>query len=140
MGLSLSNILTKANMTNTQTDAATAASVSHVAKNLRGAMILDSLQVGQTISGQIKEMNGSQILLDIGNGVEVNAKLENALDVAVGKSLMFEIKSHAGDKISLSPLYTNLSTSRLPSRIFSLKLTRKILTVLTSSQTRICLL
>ena len=110
MGLSLSNILTKANMTNTQTDAATAASVSHVAKNLRGAMILDSLQVGQTISGQIKEMNGSQILLDIGNGVEVNAKLENALDVAVGKSLMFEIKSHAGDKISLSPLYTNLST------------------------------
>lgn len=110
MGISLSNILTKANISGTQTDAAPAASVSHVAKNLRGAMILDSLQVGQTISGQIKEMNGSQILLDIGNGVEVNAKLENALDVAVGKSLMFEIKSHVGDKISLSPLYTNLST------------------------------
>lgn len=110
MGISLTNILNKANISGTQTDAANAASVSHVAKTLRGAMVLDSLQVGQTIRGQIKAMDGSQILLDIGNGVEVNAKLENALNIALGKSLMFEVKSHVGDKISLSPLYTNLSS------------------------------
>jgi len=110
MGISLANILNKATISGTQTDAANAASVSHVAKTLRGAMVLESLQIGQTIRGQVKAMDGSQILLDIGNGVEVNARLENALDIALGKSLMFEVKSHVGDKLSLSPLYTNLST------------------------------
>ena len=82
MNVSLAGILARVNSESTnQTDAANAASVSHVAKNMHTAMVLDSLRAGQTISGQVKAINGAQILLDMGNGVELGAKLEGSIDV-----------------------------------------------------------
>lgn len=110
MNVSLAGILARVNSESTnQTDAANAASVSHVAKNMHTAMVLDSLRAGQTISGQVKAINGAQILLDMGNGVELGAKLEGSIDVSAGKSLLFEVKSNANGKVLLSPLHTNLS-------------------------------
>ena len=70
MNVSLAGILARVNSESTnQTDAANAASVSHVAKNMHSAMVLDNLHAGQTISGLVRSVNGAQILLDMGNGV-----------------------------------------------------------------------
>ena len=111
MNISLAGILSRVHSESAnQTDAANAASVSHVAKNMHSAMVLDNLHAGQTISGLVRSVNGAQILLDMGNGVEIGAKLESNIDISAGKNLLFEVKSNAGGKLLLSPLHTNLSS------------------------------
>lgn len=111
MNVTLASILTKVNNGSAgQTDAAAAASVSRGASIQRANAILESLHVGQTITGQIKSMNGSQILLELAQGVEINAKMDSGIEVPLGKNLSFEVKTNQQGKVSLSPLYTNLST------------------------------
>lgn len=114
MSIHLTDILSRINTG--QSDqagaAGNAASVSAVAKQIHAAAVLNSLTAGQTISGQIRSMQGSQILLDIGNGVEVNARLDDNILASVGKNMLFEVKSNANDKLTLSPLYTNLSAGK----------------------------
>lgn len=111
MSISLRDILSRVNTEQpSQSGAAQgAASVSAVAKQMHTAAVLNSLAAGQTISGQIRSMQGSQILLDIGNGVEINARLDDNIQASTGKSMLFEVKSNANDKLVLSPLYTNLA-------------------------------
>ncbi len=114
MSIHLTDVLSRINTG--QSDqagaAGNAASVSAVAKQIHAAAVLNSLTAGQTISGQIRSMQGSQILLDIGNGVEVNARLDDNILASVGKNMLFEVKSNANDKLTLSPLYTNLSAGK----------------------------
>ena len=87
MNISLAGILSRVHSESAnQTDAANAASVSHVAKNMHSAMVLDNLHAGQTISGLVRSVNGAQILLDMGNGVEIGAKLESNIDISAGTS------------------------------------------------------
>lgn len=111
MNISLTDILTR--VTSGQPDqTGSVASAAAVAKQIHTTAVLNSLIPGQTISGQIRSMQGSQILLDIGNGVELNARLDGNMLASIGKNMLFEVKANSGDKLTLSPLYTNLSAGR----------------------------
>ncbi len=114
MSLTLTDVLNRINIGQSgQSEAASgAAQAAAAAKQLHVASVLNSLTAGQIISGQVKSMQGSQILLDIGNGVEVNARLDGSVQAKLGKNMLFEVKSNADDKLTLSPLLTNLSAGK----------------------------
>ena len=111
MNITLTDVLTRVNGTN-QSGAANAASASAVAKQLQTSAVLNSLVRGQTIGGQIRSVDGSQILLDMGSGVEINARLDGDIKASIGQNMLFEVKGNSDDKLMLSPLYTNLSAGK----------------------------
>lgn len=111
MNITLTDVLSRVNGTN-QSGAVNTASVSAVAKQLQASAVLNSLVTGQTIGGQIRSMDGSQILLDMGNGVEINARLDGDIKASIGQHMLFEVKGNSDDKLMLSPLYTNLSAGK----------------------------
>lgn len=111
MNITLTDVLSRVNGTN-QSGAVNTASVSAVAKQLQASAVLNSLVTGQTIGGQIRSMEGSQILLDMGNGVEINARLDGDIKASIGQHMLFEVKGNSDDKLMLSPLYTNLSAGK----------------------------
>lgn len=112
MNITLTDILSRVNGANQSGTAGNAVSASAVAKQLQTSAVLNSLVTGQTISGQIRSMEGSQILLDMGRGVEINARLDGDIKASVGQQMLFEVKGNSDDKLMLSPLYTNLSAGK----------------------------
>ena len=114
MNITLTDVLSRVTRGQpNQTGAAgNAASASAVAKQLQTSALLNSLVAGQTIGGRISSMQGNQILLDMGNGVELNARLDSNMKAAVGRQMLFEVKGTSDDKLTLSPLYTNLSAGK----------------------------
>jgi len=112
MNITLTDVLTRANGTNQSGAAVNVASASAVAKQLHASAVLNSLVTGQTIGGQIRSMDGGQILLDMGGGVEINARLDGDIKASIGQHMLFEVKGNSDDKLMLSPLYTNLSAGK----------------------------
>lgn len=114
MNITLTDVLTRAaqGQSNQAGAAGNAASALAVAKQLHASAVLNSLVTGQTIGGQIRSMQSGQILLDIGNGVEINARLDGDIQTNVGRHMLFEVKANSNDKLMLSPLYTNLSAGK----------------------------
>lgn len=114
MNITLTDVLSKvtAGQPNQAGTAGNAVSASAVAKQLQTSALLNSLVAGQTIGGRISSMQGNQILLDMGNGVEINARLDSNMKAAVGRQMLFEVKGNSDEKLTLSPLYTNLSAGK----------------------------
>lgn len=114
MNITLTDVLSKVTggQPNQAGAAGNAVSASAMAKQLHTSALLNSLVAGQTISGRISSMQGNQILLDMGNGVELNARLDSNMKAAIGRQMLFEVKGNSDDKLTLSPLYTNLSAGK----------------------------
>lgn len=114
MNITLTDVLSRVTggQPNQAGAAGNAASVSAAAKQLHASALLNSLAAGQTIGGRISSMQGNQILLDMGNGVELNARLDSNMKAAIGRQMLFEVKGNTDDKLTLSPLYTNLSAGK----------------------------
>lgn len=114
MNITLTDVLSRvtSGQPNQVGAAGTAASASAVAKQLQTSALLNSLVAGQTIGGRISSMQGNQILLDMGNGVELNARLDSDMKASIGRQMLFEVKGTADDRLTLSPLYTNLSAGK----------------------------
>ena len=110
--------ITTSNYINTQTQnlgggQSVAASVS--AGSVEGAVVsakgLD-LQSGQTISGQVVEIDGKDIKLLLSNNQTINARLEGNISALLGQTLSFEVKNTDDGQTALRPLYTNLNNSQ----------------------------
>ena len=82
-------------------------SVDGVSVSVKG---LD-LKTGQTISGQVIEVDGKDIKLLLSNNQTINAKLEGNINALLGQTLSFEVKNTEDGLTSLRPLYTNLNHS-----------------------------
>ena len=82
-------------------------SVDGVSVSVKG---LD-LKTGQTISGQVIEVDGKDIKLLLANNQTINAKLEGNINALLGQTLSFEVKNTEDGLTSLRPLYTNLNNS-----------------------------
>jgi len=105
------------NYINTQTNGSgsSQAMTSSVSSSSDGAIVsvkgLD-LQVGQTLSGQIVEIDGKDIKLLLSNNQTINAKLEGNINALLGQTLSFEVKNSENGQTALRPLYTNLNNSQ----------------------------
>lgn len=64
---------------------------------------------GQTIMGEIVGKNGSDVQIRLLDELLVNAKLDQDMNVGIGKNMAFQVKNN-GSVLTLSPLYENLAT------------------------------
>ncbi len=77
-------------------------------QNLKNGMEeIASKQPGQSVTGEVIEKNGSDILLAIGKNQMLRAKLDAGIPVQEGQMMTFSIKNASGAKVILSPLYAN---------------------------------
>lgn len=70
-----------------------------------------SLSAGEVLSGRIAELKGNSIMLMLDDGSKLSATLNGDLNVGVGQSLSFEVKSTTGNQTELRPLFTNLTAT-----------------------------
>lgn len=67
-----------------------------------------SLAPGQTIRGEIVSRNGSEVQIRLSDDMVMNARVDQSINLELGKSVTFEVKSNGGT-LSLSPLFTNIA-------------------------------
>lgn len=65
----------------------------------------DILEVGNIFKGQIIEILGDKIIIDIKGRGNLHATMETDIELIKGDELSFLVKSSKGSKISLKPLY-----------------------------------
>jgi hypothetical protein len=70
---------------------------------------IKSLVPGQTIQGEIVSKDGTQVQIKISDDMVMNARLEQNMNLEVGKNMTFEVKNN-GSVLSLSPLFANMAT------------------------------
>ena len=68
-----------------------------------------SLVPGQTISGEIVGRNGGEVQIKLADDMVLNARVDRNLNIEIGKNMTFEVKNN-GSALTLSPLFTNVST------------------------------
>lgn len=64
---------------------------------------------GETVTGTVVDKNGNDILIAIGKNQILQARLDGSMQIDIGRQFTFAVKSAAGNRITLSPLFTNLS-------------------------------
>lgn len=85
-------------------------SFSTLEKGLRNGMKeMEGKMPGQSVTGEVIEADGQDILLAIGKNQLLRARLSLAMDVEAGQQLTFGIKSIGGMKVVLSPLFENMT-------------------------------
>ena len=86
-------------------------SFSALEKGLRNGMKeMEGKMPGQSVTGEVIEADGQDILLAIGKNQLLRARLSLAMDVEAGQQLTFGIKSIGGMKVVLSPLFENMTS------------------------------
>lgn len=66
-------------------------------------------QSGETVTGEVLQRSGNEILLSLGKNQLLQAKLEGNMSAQPGQLLTFQIRNTAGNKVVLSPLFENMS-------------------------------
>ncbi len=111
MALGIGNLFTPGNVTRPEQTMPVSgnSSVVVVPKGTEGAL---DLSVGNTVAGQIKDIQGDQVTLNLGNQNEMTAKMDTTgANLQVGQTVVFEVLSNQNNKLALSPLYTNLQAN-----------------------------
>lgn len=68
-----------------------------------------SLVPGQTIQGEIVSRNGGEVQIRTADDLVFSARVDQNMNIEVGKNMTFEVKNN-GSALTLSPLFTNVST------------------------------
>lgn len=64
------------------------------------------LTVGNIFEGTVNEMSRGQVVLGLSNGETLAARIAGKLDLNVGQSMFFQVKSNNGTQVEIKP-YTN---------------------------------
>ena len=89
------------NQKSSQSTTSEAAFKNHTASQL------NSITTGQFISGEVVEVNGKSISIQLDPDTVITARLEQDMKITLGQLLTFEVKSMNQNQISLSPLFAN---------------------------------
>jgi hypothetical protein len=65
-------------------------------------------KAGQTIQGEVVAARNNEIILQLEDGSQISAKLTKDININVGQTMTFEVKSNSGSRLSLSPLFENM--------------------------------
>ena len=60
---------------------------------------LTEMQAGSVFEGSINSIDGSKVLLGLSNGQTIAARLEGSMDLMLGQSVFFQVKSNDGNTI-----------------------------------------
>lgn len=81
---------------------------SALEQNLKNGMEeIASKAPGQSVTGEVVEKNGNEVLISIGKNQMIRAKLDGNMPVEMGQQMTFSIKNLASTKVVLSPLFAN---------------------------------
>lgn len=64
---------------------------------------------GQTIQGEVVGKDGNTVQIALDSQTVLTARLERDLNIALGQSMSFEVKTNNGSQLYLSPLYANMA-------------------------------
>ncbi|MCM1050027.1 MAG: flagellar hook-length control protein FliK [Clostridiales bacterium] len=78
-------------------------------KNYRAMNEMRNVAPGQTIQGEVVAKDGNSVQIAIEPDVVLTARLERDLNIALGQSMSFEVKTNNGSLLSLTPLYANMA-------------------------------
>ncbi|MBD5453779.1 MAG: flagellar hook-length control protein FliK [Lachnospiraceae bacterium] len=78
-------------------------------KNYRIMNELKSLTPGQTVQGEVVGKSGNTVQVALDPETVLTARLERDLNIALGQSMSFEVKTNNGSLLSLIPLYSNMA-------------------------------
>lgn len=70
---------------------------------------IHSMVPGQTIHGEIVGRNGSEVQIKVSDDMILQARVDRNLNLEIGKNMTFEVRNN-GSSLTLSPLFTNVST------------------------------
>ncbi len=93
---------------NTLANAASEALAEHAqgtstaAQDLVSALT-EQLQEGTVFEGSIHSIEGSKVLLGLSNGQTIAAKLDSGVNLMLGQSVFFQVKSNDGKMIAIKP-------------------------------------
>jgi len=62
-----------------------------------------SLKEGNVFEGTIKAINGTQVLLALANGENINARIQGKINLQLQQSMFFEVKSNCDSHIEIKP-------------------------------------
>lgn len=68
-----------------------------------------ALVPGQTLQGEIVSRNGSEVQVRLADDMMLTAKLEQAMNLELGRSMSFTVLNN-GSALTLSPLFANMAT------------------------------
>lgn len=77
--------------------------------NYRAMNEIRNMVPGQTIQGEVVGKDGNTVQIALDSETVLTAKLERDLNIALGQSMSFEIKTNSNSLISLVPLYANMA-------------------------------
>ena len=78
-------------------------------RNYRIMNELKSLTPGQTVQGEVVGKSGNTVQVALDPDTVLTARLERDLNIALGQSMSFEVKTNNGSLLSLIPLYSNMA-------------------------------
>lgn len=64
---------------------------------------ITQMQEGSVFEGSINSIDGSKVLLGLGNGQTISARLDGSVDLLLGQSVFFQVKSNDGNTIAIKP-------------------------------------
>lgn len=70
---------------------------------------IHALKPGQTLQGEVIARNGSEVQIKVAEDFVIKARVEQNVNLDIGKNMTFEIKNN-GQTLTLLPLYTNTAT------------------------------
>lgn len=94
-------------MNNTPAAANNGNSKTGMSAGAQNAAALGNSSAGDIITGEVVSANGKTVQIQLDNKSVITARVLNDMNVSVGQSLAFEIKSNSNGQISLAPLFTN---------------------------------
>lgn len=66
-------------------------------------------QSGESVTGEVLQRSGNEVLISLGQNQLLQAKLEGSMTPQLGQLMTFQIRNNAGGKVVLTPLFENLS-------------------------------
>ncbi len=64
---------------------------------------LREMSAGNIFEGTVNSVKNGQVVLGLSNGQEVTARMEGKVEISVGQSMFFQVKSNDGTQIAIRP-------------------------------------
>lgn len=108
--MNLGNIFQSKNPDIKQTNLSGASgTVSAGERNYRAQSEIRNMVPGQTIQGEVVGKEGNTVQIALDEETVLTARLERDLNIALGQSMSFEVKTNSGSQLFLAPLYANMA-------------------------------
>ena len=81
-------------------------------QTLSGNAVLAQAQEGQTFTGQIVDVNGSQVTIQMDGNQMLQARMAEAMNLNMGDTIAFLVKENSGSTVMIKPLASDMQAMK----------------------------